>query len=437
MLTTGIKTILALATAAFLCNTGVVAGQGLTAETTLSPTIKSIKFFKREEQTTLPVIRLGQTEQLELHFDDLQTSPKNYFYTYILCNADWSYTGLSQMDYIKGFTQNRLNQYRASGGTFQRYFHYQAMLPDRNCVPARSGNYILRVFLNGDTGQTVFTRRMLVVDDKATVAAEVKQPFDQRIFLTHQKLITRVDIRALDVFNPAQQLKVVAMQNYRWDQAQQFSNPTFIRGKQYEYSAEDNFVFEGGKEWRWLDLRSFRLQSDRVASVDYKANSFSVFVRPDTVRSPFRYLFYSDLNGRYIISHLENINPFWQGDYAQVHFTFVPNDIGLLRQREVFLFGEMTGYTLGEQAAMQWNDNLQAFEKTLLLKNGFYSYNYVTRPLNQRGAKPEMQYTEGNTWESENQYSIMVYYRAFGGRSDELVGYIETNSLQFLTPQRR
>ncbi|HSK13836.1 MAG TPA: DUF5103 domain-containing protein [Phnomibacter sp.] len=406
-------------------------------EPVYSPTIRSVKLFKKGEQLVFPVIRLGNTEQFELRFDDLQSSPKNYFYTFILCNADWSRTNLSQMDYIKGFTQNRMNQYRASSATFTRYFHYSALLPDRNCQPSRSGNYMLLVFLNGDTSQVVFTKRFLVVEEKATVAGDIRQPFNQNFFRSHQKVITKVDTRALDIFNPAQQLKLVVMQNHRWDMTQSAANPTFIRGKQFEYNAEDNFIFEGGKEWRWLDLRSLRLQSDRVASVDYNPNSYDIYVRPDTVRSPLRYIYFSDMNGRYFIDNLENVNPWWMSDYANVHFTFLPTDPSLFRGQRIFLYGEMTNYQLSEDFAMTWNDNLQVYEMSLLLKNGYYSYIYVTRPINDTKGLPKMHLTEGNNWETENTYSIMLYYRPFGGRADELVGYTEVNSLTFLSPTMR
>jgi len=416
---------------------GIFAQKTPNPEAVYSSTIKSIKLFKKADQVVFPVIRLGNTEAFELHFDDLQNSPKNYFYTFILCNADWSRVNLSQMDYVKGFTQNRINQYRASSATFTRYFHYTALLPDKGCQPSRSGNYLLLVFLNGDTSKAVFSRRFLVVDEKATVAGEARQPFNQQLFQSHQKIVSRVDIRALDIYNPAQQLKVVVMQNHRWEMTQEASNPTFIRGKIYEYSAEDNFVFEGGKEWRWLDLRSLRLQSDRVASVDYNPNSYDIFVRPDTVRSSLRYLYYSDLNGRYYIDNMENVNPWWQSDYANVHFTFLPNDPSLYKNQRVYLYGEMTNFEMSKDFAMEWNENLQVYEKSLLLKNGYYSYIYATQSINNPKELPRLALTEGNNWETENQYSILVYYRAFGGRSDELVGYTELNSLSFLSPNLR
>ena len=37
---------------------------------------------------------------------------------------------------------------------------------------------------------------------------------------------------------------------------------------------------------------------------------------------------------------------------------------------------------------------------------------------------------DGNFWQTENNYQILVYYRKPGGRFDELVGLGQTNSSQ-------
>ena len=100
-----------------------------------------------------------------------------------------------------------------------RYTHYQAVLPDQNMYPTRSGNYILKVFLNDDTSQIVFTKRIMVVDNKASVVARVIQPYSPEYSHTHQKVEFTVDVKALQSFNAAQQIKVVVLQNYRWDNA--------------------------------------------------------------------------------------------------------------------------------------------------------------------------------------------------------------------------
>lgn len=407
----------------------VIFSQGVE---TRSASVHAVKLFRKGDQNSMAVAKLGEIESLELHFDDFQSSSRSYYYTYQLCDADWQPANLSQMDYIRGFSQNRIMQYRYSSIAFTRYVHYQVNLPQGDCMPSRSGNYILKVFENGDTSRLLFSRRMIVLDDKLAVAAQVAQPFSQMYYNSYQKVITRLNIGSLDVYNPAQQLKVVVMQNYRWDNARTASAPTFIRGQEYEYSNEDNFVFEGGKEFRWLDLRSYRLQSDRVRKIDYLAKSYEVYPVPDSVRN-LRYLYYNDLNGTYTVQTLEDINPWWQGDYATVHFTFVPDRREDFARRQLFLIGEMTNWDSSPQAAMKWNEDKQAYEKDILLKNGYYSYAYATREGN---GPLTFQFTEGNFWDAENQYTVLVYYRPFGGRSDELIGYTEINSRAFLnTPQ--
>jgi hypothetical protein len=148
-------------------------------------------------------------------------------------------------------------------------------------------------------------------------------------------------------------------------------------------------------------------------------------------------LYYNDLNGRYYIDNIENVNPWWQSDYANVHFTFLPKDPSLYKNQRVYLYGEMTNFELSDNFAMTWNENLQVYEKSIMLKNGYYSYIYVTKSINNPKELPKLMLTEGSNWEAENTYSILVYYRPFGGRADELVGYTEVNSLSFLSPNLR
>jgi len=401
-----------------------------------SANVVGIKLYKKGDQLLYPILRLGETEGLELHFDDINNSSRSYFYTYVLCNADWSIANVSNMDYIKGFTQVRLNQYRFSSATQSKYVHYSATLPAANSMPSKSGNYLLKVYENGDTAKLLFSKRFLVVNEKASLAARMQQPFAPEYFLTHQKLLIDLNFRNQDILNPAKEVKVVVMQNNRWDNARTISNPTFIRGRTFEYSDEQQLVFEAGKEWRWLDLRSFRLQSDRVASVNYNVQPYDVRIRPDTIRSPIRYAFYADINGRYAVSHIENINPWWQGDIGKVHFTFLPQNGEIPNQYDVYLFGEMTQYQLNDQTRMKWNENLQAYETSILLKNGYYNYCYVTVPRNSRQALPSMKPTEGSIWETENDYRVLVYYTPFGSRTDELMAIAELNSRAFMTGVR-
>lgn len=389
--------------------------------------IRTVKLFLKNNQLGYPIISLGSLEQVELHFDDMDSYVKNYSYTFQLCDADWKPNPyLGPFDYIKGFTQQRINQYRVSSIATQNYVHYQAVLPDKNCVPSKSGNYILKVFLNGDTSKLAFTKRLLVVDQKAEVGAQVQQPFTPQYFRSHQKVQLVVNKAKLDVMNPQQQVKTVILQNYRWDNTAKFIYPTFIKQFTLEYNAENDALFPGGKEYRWIDLRSFRFRSDRIDSSDLNQNPFYIVAKPDGERNTQRYLFFRDYNGFYEVTSTDLINQWWQGDYARVKFTFVPNNNQPYPNKEVFIAGEFTGYKLDNTAKMEYNASLGVYEKELILKQGYYSYTYVTKDVNSK--VPSVEQTDGNYWETENDYTVLIYYRSLSGRHDELVGVSTVNS---------
>lgn len=395
-----------------------------------SPRIKSAQLYPFGNQLGFPVIRLNSAEQLELHFDDLDGGVRNYSYTFQLCNADWTPAMLSQFDFIKGYSQIRLNTYRISSIAYTKYTHYQASLPDRNCIPSRSGNYILKVFRDGDTAKLIISKRMLVLDEKAVTVAQIQQPFNGQIFRTHQKIQLKVNLNEqLNVVNHLQQIKVVILQNNRWDNAITDLRPSFFSRNQVEFNAENDCIFPAGKEWRWLDLRSFRLQSDRVANAKYSTTATEIFVKPDMDRSAQRFNFFRDNNGMYSLECIESLNPFWQADYATVNFSFVPPNNNILIGKDVYLLGQLTNYNLNEDAKMQFNTGKGVYETSLFLKQGYYDYCYVTIDKNARKKTAVFDFTEGNYWETENEYSILVYYRQLAGRADELVGYTRVNSL--------
>ena len=112
----------------------------------------------------LPIYNLNSGDQLQLDFDDMDNDVKSYYYTYQLCDYNWQPVDLSTLDYVKGFTQVRISDYQFSSIAYTKYTHYTASLPDQSSVPTRSGNYLLKVFLDGDTTNLVFTRRFFVVE---------------------------------------------------------------------------------------------------------------------------------------------------------------------------------------------------------------------------------------------------------------------------------
>jgi hypothetical protein len=392
-----------------------------------NPNIKTVKLYRSGDQTSFPIISLNSLGGLELHFDDLDNHVKNYYYTFQLCNADWSPSMLHPFEYIRGFENVRITNYRNSSLATTKYVHYQAMVPDRNCYPSLSGNYLLKVFLDNDTSKLVFVKRMVVADSRATVTAQVLQPFNSKLYQTGQKLNIAVQTDSrIQVMSP-NDLKVVILQNNNWQTSVFVDRPTLYRGNYYEYSDEAYTGFQAAKEFRWIDLRSLRLKSDRMLAIDTRKDTTEVTVIPDPDRTSQIYVYYRDLNGNYTIETMEGINPFWQGDYAAVHFSYFPPGNRPFPGKDLYMFGEFTNYASDTSGKMEFNTERGAYEKTMFLKQGYYNYLYALKSPDGKGY-PDFSQTEGNFYGTENSYIVLVYYRPFGARADQVIAFTSVNS---------
>jgi len=417
-------------TTLFVCL--MLAGQSQWPDHIYKPNIHSVKLFKYGDVYSYPVLNLGSNDQIELHFDDLDGDIKNYYYTFQLCNADWNPANIQAFDYIKGFQSNRISNYRISSIIPTRYTHYQAVLPERSMVPTRSGNYLLKVYLNSDTSKLAFTKRFLVVNNRMAVSAQVMQPYNGHLGRTHQRVQVNVNTANAQINSISpQDIKVAIVQNYIWQEASIIDRPTIFRGNYYEYSDESNTTFAAGKEWRWVNLRSFRLRSDRVQQiVDTSKTRTDIYVKPDAERYNQVYIYMPDINGLYTLQNDDGTNPYWQSDYAWVHFSFIPPSNRAFEGRSIYLFGELTNYDLNVDSKMLFNEEKGVYEKSIFLKQGYYNYSYVTlTDKKEAGVSPSLENTEGNYWGADNAYMIMVYYRPFGARADELLGFTRVNSV--------
>jgi hypothetical protein len=386
--------------------------------------IKTIRVHPVGNALAMPVISLSQLNSLEISFDDLKAKYQNYFYSVELMNADWRSANLSVFDYLQGFNQNRITQYSISSIAIQPYF------PNTNCRPTKSGNYIIKVYKDANPQQVVFTSRFFVVDDQVSILSSIQEPFDGNISKTHQKVQLSVETKKLSFFQP-DQIKVQVIQNYRFNDALSVNAPNFVRGSLLEYNSERDLIFPSGKESRWLDLQSFRLKSDRVVNFEATPNGTIVNVKPDFSRAQTPYFIFKDLNGQFLISNSESIDSENQNDYASVVFTYVPPNRLPLLGENLYLVGSLTNNVLDASAEMKFNPVTKAYQKSLLLKQGYYSYSYILR--DKAGPDPMLDFneTEGDHWETENAYSIFVYYRSPGARHDHLIGFTTVHSNQY------
>jgi hypothetical protein len=392
-----------------------------------APTIKTVLLHKAGFEMSAPVIRLNSTEKLELSFDDLREDPQQFQFTIRHCGTDWSTTpDMLPSGYITGFAEDEIVQTENSFNTTVPYTHYSVTFPTRDMQPRISGNFLLIVY-SSDPAQPDLTCRFMVVEPSTvSVEAEVTQSDRMEERFTSQQVNFKVNMAGFPLMDPKREVKVVILQNDRWDNALYVGAPRFVRGNELDYYYDERNTFEGANEFRGFDLKSLRYQSMRIRRIQWD-NSWQVWLLDDVNRSAKNYVTDPDINGRMMIKSDDNaVRSELESDYAWVHFAFPSGP--LPQGTRLYVMGALTNWRMGEENELAYNPVTRKYELALYLKQGYYNYIYVTRQTGSNAG--DASFAEGNHWETENQYMILVYLHELGGLYDRLIAVQDVNSHQ-------
>jgi len=379
--------------------------------------IKTVVFEQENLKLSEPVIDLGRGERLLLSFDDLEGDFKNYSYTLIHCNANWVPSNLLENEYLNGFAEDRIVNYRSSFNTTQPYTRYWQEIPGREVQPIVSGNYLVKVFIEGEPNFPILTRRMLILQPKANIEADVHQATIVQDRYSKQEIDFSIFYQGIQVSNPFEDIKVVVMQNGRWDNAITGLKPLFLRDNELEYSYDEENTFNGGNEYRTFDLRTLRVQTQFVRDIVQGPDGYTIVLTTGRSRSFDRYSIENDINGKYLIKNQDGFDNELGSEYVKVKFS-LKHDI--LANGNFYVFGALTDWRLTTESKMVYNYDEEVYETLLYLKQGYYDYQYV---FLEDGAKlPDETIIEGNHYETTNEYTVLVYFRPLGGRYDQLIG---------------
>jgi hypothetical protein len=382
------------------------------------PEIKSVQFYALGKEASFPIINLRSSDQVLLAFDDLTGHTRNLYYTIEHCDADWNPSNLSPTEYLQSFNEDRLTDYRYSTGTRQKYIHYELTLPNQNIIPKIAGNYLLKVYEDGDQTHPLITRRLYVLGNRVSILAEVAPSANNQLRPTNQKINFEINYAGLTVQNPYNDIRAFVMQNARPQTGQMNTRPAYVRGTQLIYNDLNTNDLPGGNEFRHVDLRSLRLNSDRVDHI-YRDTANTVMLLTDHARERPDYTFQYDNDGKFFIFNQEGRDSRTDGDYAHVYFTLAANKTD--REGAAYLVGQFNSYRLDADSKMEFDKVSNRFYTNQFLKQGVYDFEYVWVDASTK--KPDETLLEGSHFETENEYQLLVYYRPAGARWDELVGY--------------
>ena len=386
----------------------------------LDSEIKTLQVNVNNDNLQLPVVVLGSNESVTISFDQLSHNTHYYSYRLVHCNADWTLSSISSNEYLKGFTNSSIRDFNLSQSTTVHYTHYAFSLPNNDMQFTVSGNYAAVICEDNNWDKPVAIACFSVVEPKVAIEGRVRGNTDTELNQRLQQLDFNVLLRGFKVNDTNNDLKVVVRQNNRSDNEVTNLKPTYFAFEKLSYINNRRLIFEGGNEFHRFDISSVYNAAPGLEEIRFNRPNYHAIITPNKINTSRRYVHDFDSNGKFLINSQEAIfNISTEADYIYAHFVLAKPEPFF--DGKVFIGGEWNYNLLDDNAIMQYDFSDKYYFKTVLLKQGGYNFQYLFLPKNSDKATAEP--VEGSFWQTNNEYSIYVYYRPFGARFDRLIGF--------------
>ena len=386
--------------------------------TQYSNTIKTPQMMLNDDWAAPPVLELGGSDIIHFSFDELSHMYHRSVCRVVHCNADGTPSDLLEIDYLEGFNDFVIEEWENSHNTTQLYTHYTFDIPNENVSLKLSGNYRVEIFDDeSDDDAPVLAFDFAVVEKLVSIEASVSGDTDRSFNEGEQQLSFVVNHARCNVASPASELIPVVYQNRRHDNKVVGLAPSYMAGSQTEYVHNANLIFEAGNEYRRFELTDPNSPGMNVEEVIYHDSAYHALLYIDRPR--LSYTNEIDENGRFYINTTEGRGLPIEADYVNVHFAInMPPRFG----GNYYLLGDFFDNTFSEQNRLSYDVEEGFYFVSALLKLGVYNYQYVWLPNG--ASKATGKSTEGNFYNTGNEYLIYIYHREFGARYDRLVGFL-------------
>lgn len=377
-----------------------------------SPAVRTIQFYRDDDERLLPILSLQSRQQLTIEFDLLEESGRPltaYFY-----HADRTWRrDLTPGEYLKTFQRADLLNYTISRATEVPYVHYRFKFPREDLSFSLSGNFIVRITEQGFEEDVILERAFFVTEQ----ATSVELGFDA--FTTAGQGFQTVTPIAL--FSPAAGTEsnifdyaVCFVLNGQLDRARCSTEPSLMQQPSLQFYLQPGASFTPTSADYFLDISNLRV-GGRIERTDLTTSPFVVVLEPDYARfggsgiDPL-------LNGQSVVrSAVTSVSqPEVAAEYVTTRFSFVPPNEQRVRG-DIHIIGSFNGWEPRPENRMTFVAERGQYEGELLLKQGQYEYRYwptdaATRRSIDRGIP-----------RTQNLYTAFVYYNDIRINSDRLL----------------
>ncbi len=348
---------------------------------------------------------------LHISFDEMSHDVHFYTYSIRMLQSD-----LLSGEYLRGFTTQDITDYEHSINTSREYTHYRFDFPNDDMQLTKSGAYELSVYEDGNPDNRIASIVFYVVEPLVPIEANVRSHTDIEFNGRYQQIDINLNTAALDLRDP-QEVRIDVLQNNRQDNRRTITQATFVEPGKLRYINNKSLIFEGGNEYHHFDAFSCFYAGYGIDRVFHENGDYHVVLFPNEITQG-QYIHEYDSDGRFVVNAERTNDPDTEAEYMWVHWT-LPMDKPFF-DGALYVGGDLFNNEMTLRNRMEYDTDAKCYWLTSLVKQGGYDYQFWFVPKDTQ--KTTTQRVDGSYWQTENDYTILVWFRPFGSRYDRLVG---------------
>jgi len=381
--------------------------------------IKTVSFVQSNENV-VPIFKLGDGFQFQ--FDDLYGNEANYYFEIVHCDYDWKPSDIPKTEYMNGFDGQRILDYENSINTLQMYSHYKLPIPNQYMQLRISGNYILKIL--DESKQVLFSRKFIVYEDLVSVPVQIKRARTVNYLEYKHNIDFSIKSQAINFQNPLKNIKVALFQNGQFNTAIKNVVPQYTIGNDLIYKYDSQTQFWAGNEFLYFDNSDIRSVGNTISQIDSNNGIYNTNLYTNNARANYPFSMTQDVNGNFVVRNINSSKKEIEADYAWVYFSL--SAPSFMKNESIYITGMFNNYSLSPEYKMDFNKEKNIYEKAIFIKQGFTNFQYQIADDN--GNVDAENAIDGNFWQTENDYTILVYYRENNNRYERVIGKANANS---------